>query len=56
MPMYIDLYTRSGDIDNAVKYGLANCIECGSCSYGCPAKLPLVHNIRVAKRFLARKR
>lgn len=52
MPMYIDLYTRSGDIDNAVKYGLANCIECGSCTYICPAKRTLVQSFRLAKKQL----
>lgn len=28
------------------------CVECGSCSFVCPAKRPLVENIRVAKKVL----
>ncbi len=52
MPMYIDLYTRAGDIDTAIKYGLNNCIECGSCTYICPAKRTLVQSFRLAKKQL----
>lgn len=52
MPMYIDLYTRAGDVDAAVKYGLNNCIECGSCTYVCPAKRTLVQSFRLAKKQL----
>ena len=28
---------------------VTDCIECGSCSYTCPAALPLLDNIRVGK-------
>lgn len=28
---------------------VADCIECGSCSYTCPANIPLLDNIRLAK-------
>lgn len=52
MPMYIDLYTRAGDVDTAVKYGLNNCIECGSCTFICPAKRTLVQSFRLAKKQL----
>ncbi len=52
MPMYIDLYSRAGDLDNAIKYGLGNCIECGCCTYTCPAKRTLVQGFRLAKRQL----
>jgi electron transport complex protein RnfC len=34
---------------------LMDCIECGSCAYVCPAKLPLVQMIRVSKSALRRK-
>ena len=33
-----------------------DCMECGACAYGCPAKLPLVHMIRVVKRAVKGKR
>lgn len=31
------------------KLGIMNCIECGSCSFSCPANRPLVDIIRVGK-------
>lgn len=52
MPMYMDLYSRAGDLDTAVKYGLNSCIECGSCTYVCPAKRTLVQSFRLAKKKL----
>ena len=29
-----------------------DCIECGSCAYGCPAGIPLVQSFRTAKKML----
>ena len=52
MPMYMDLYSRAGDLDTAVKYGLSNCIECGCCTFICPAKRTLVQSFRLAKKQL----
>ena len=36
----------------AIAAGAMNCMECGSCSYSCPAKKPLVQSMRAAKAFL----
>ncbi|HDH96407.1 MAG TPA: 4Fe-4S dicluster domain-containing protein, partial [Proteobacteria bacterium] len=33
----------------AKRLGALDCIECGCCSYVCPAGLKLVHGIRFAK-------
>lgn len=52
MPMYMDLYSRAGDLDTAVKYGLSNCIECGCCTFICSAKRTLVQSFRLAKKQL----
>ena len=30
-------------------YGLMNCVECGSCTYVCPAKRNIVQYIKTAK-------
>ena len=56
MPLELSRLAEKGDFEACRREHALDCIECGSCSYGCPAKLPLVHNIRVAKRFLARRR
>lgn len=35
--------------DRAEKNGITDCIECGSCSYTCPADRPLLDYIRLGK-------
>ena len=41
---------------NSEKFLAMDCIECGCCSYSCPAKRPLVQSIRVAKKMITDKR
>ncbi|WP_210207201.1 4Fe-4S dicluster domain-containing protein, partial [Rhodoblastus acidophilus] len=36
-------------------YRLGACFECGTCSYVCPANIPLVQQFRVAKQVLRGK-
>lgn len=38
--------------DMMLDYNLMDCIECGSCSYICPATRPLVESIRIGKNQL----
>ncbi len=38
------------NFDKAEEYNALDCVECGACSYICPAKRPLVESIRLAKR------
>lgn len=52
MPMYIDAYTIAGDFSGAKKYGCNDCIECGCCTYVCPAKRPLIQTIKLAKKIV----
>ncbi len=37
------------DLSAAKKYGLMDCIECGSCAYVCPSRVRLVQTIRIGK-------
>jgi electron transport complex protein RnfC len=46
---------EAGDLDEAVKAGLMDCIECGSCSYMCPARIKLTQRFRVGKQRLRMK-
>ena len=39
----------------ALNSGLKSCIECGSCSYVCPAKRPLTQTMRLAKATLRKE-
>lgn len=57
-PMYINMYTTARRYAETEQFHVTDCIECGSCAYTCPAGIPLVQNIRVAKtqlRALAQK-
>jgi electron transport complex protein RnfC len=39
-----------GQFDKAVEMGLLSCVECGSCSYVCPAHRFLLQSIQLAKQ------
>jgi electron transport complex protein RnfC len=36
-------------LDEAAKLGLLDCIECGACTFVCPARIKLVQRFRVGK-------
>ncbi|MFA6856163.1 MAG: electron transport complex subunit RsxC [Treponema sp.] len=48
-PVMMARTIRTGDFEQAKKYGLMDCIECGSCSYVCPAHIRLVQRFRYGK-------
>ena len=52
MPMFIDAYALGKEWSLAKKYGAMSCIECGCCTYVCPAKRPLVQSIKLAKKYI----
>ena len=52
VPTLIERYTKAGDTDALKKIGVNVCMECGSCAYSCPAKKPLVQNMRLAKSII----
>ncbi len=54
-PTEIASYVDNFLIDDAVKMGLMDCIECGCCSYSCPSYIPLVGLMRYGKEFYRRK-
>jgi len=49
MPTALDSHSREHDIDGLREYNVMDCIECGCCSYVCPAKRYLVQSIRNGK-------
>lgn len=52
MPMLTDAYILKNDIEGAKKNNAMSCIECGCCSFVCPAKRPLVQSQRLAKKLI----
>ena len=51
-PVIINNALESGDMEEAVRAGLLDCVECGSCSYICPARIKLVQRFRIGKQRL----
>lgn len=48
LPLEMMSRIRAGQLESALKYGLKDCISCGSCSYICPSQIPLVHYFKYA--------
>ena len=51
-PALLAIAVESGDYKEAEKIGLLDCIECGTCSFVCPAHRHLVQRFRVGKQVL----
>lgn len=56
MPAVISRAVEAGDIDAAAENDVLECKECGCCAYVCPARRPIVHQVKLAKAELARRR
>ena len=57
LPTTIAAYARRNLVAETEENCAMDCIECGSCSYVCPASIPLVQSIRQGKAaVLAKKR
>ncbi|MDR1411377.1 MAG: electron transport complex subunit RsxC [Spirochaetaceae bacterium] len=48
-PVLMNNALEAGDLDEAVRAGLLDCIECGACTYVCPARIRLVQRFRIGK-------
>lgn len=56
MPLMMNAYSINNEYEVCENINIMDCIECGSCSYVCPAKKPLMQNIRVAKQEIIKER
>ncbi len=56
LPVTLANLASANMLEDAASYGLLNCMECGSCSFVCPANRYLVQNIKVGKQQLIAKR
>jgi electron transport complex protein RnfC len=51
-PLYVCRFTNAGPLDELRRLHLLDCMECGSCAFTCPGKLPLVDVFRQGKKLL----
>jgi electron transport complex protein RnfC len=45
-------YYKKRDFVMLERYHVTDCIECGSCTFRCPARMPLTHAFKTAKLLL----
>lgn len=51
-PVNIQHFVQTRDVDSLKAFGVMNCMECGCCSYSCPAHRPLVQFMRMGKNIV----
>ncbi len=49
LPQQLQWQVRTGQWDDATRFGLRECIECGCCDYVCPSHIPLAQWFRHGK-------
>jgi electron transport complex protein RnfC len=49
MPSMLSVLSEAGQYEECKDYDLFDCFECGCCAYVCPAKRPIVQQVRLAK-------
>jgi len=52
VPHLYSKYVRHGLAEDAIRYGLGACIDCGLCTFACPSKIPLLEDITKGKKVL----
>ena len=45
-------YVNAGRVAELNRLHITDCMECGSCAFTCPGKLPLVERFREGKKLL----
>ena len=50
MPLAVEQALAAKDDSRLDRLSVMTCMECGCCSFGCPAKRPLVQSMRLAKQ------
>lgn len=51
-PVLIAQALDRGDLDDAIRCGLNDCVFCGTCSYICPARIQLVQKFKVGRQLV----
>lgn len=56
MPNEISIACETHNVDAIAATAILDCFECGSCTYVCPAKRPIVHWVKFGKAELMKRR
>ena len=52
LPLYLYRFGKAGNVKELNHHRIMDCIECGSCAFTCPGKLPIVESIRKGKQLV----
>jgi len=55
LPTEINKYIEMDNLEKAKYLGVLSCMECGSCSYVCPANIPLTQQFKIAKNRITKE-
>ena len=55
-PQTLSIYAEGGRYLDTRDVDVLDCMECGVCTYVCPARRPIVHWIKVCKAEIAKAR
>ena len=56
LPLEIMKRVKNEEFDSVNEFNISDCIECGCCTYKCPAKIPLVHYIKEGKKYAPKQK
>jgi Na+-transporting NADH:ubiquinone oxidoreductase subunit A len=56
LPQFIYKSILAEEVETYLAHGLLDCVECGLCSYVCPAKIELVAAFKAARAACYRER
>ena len=56
IPSVLDKLMRKDMYEECEKQGVMNCLECGACTWSCPAKRQLTQSCRASKRVITQRR
>lgn len=48
-PTKLARLSEVGRLEDALHFGIMNCMECGTCQFNCPSDVPIVHLLKVGK-------
>ncbi len=51
LPLEFVKKVKNEEYSSLEDFYIKDCIECGACSFTCPAKIPIVHYIKVGKKY-----
>ena len=49
VPSRLSVLAEAGRYDDMPGMHVIDCIECGCCTYTCPARRPIVHHVKLGK-------